>query len=74
MFDFTNYTTRRLIAMKNDCYRAKYDEEVRGIAPSTDPTRAEIMAELNTREHVPNKKEAKKIRQKRAKNGGRKTA
>ena len=72
MTDLTGYTTRRLLMMKNACYREDYDEENYGIKPSTDPTHAEIMAELDTRPHVPNKIEAKKIRQDRAKKGNRK--
>lgn len=72
MFDFTNYTTRRLIGLKNACYGDAHAEENYGIEPRTDPSREEIMAELNTREHVPNKLEAKKIRQERAKRNNRK--
>lgn len=63
MFNFTNYTTRRLIGLKNDCYISDYEHT------AGDPTLAEIKAELNNRPHVPNKQEAKKIRQERAKNG-----
>ena len=73
MADLSGHTTRRLIAMKNACYREDYDEENFGTEPRTDPTHAEIMAELNTRPHVPNKIEAKKIRRDRAKKNNRKT-
>jgi hypothetical protein len=43
-----------------------YLDHVPGVGPKNErPTFDEIKAELSTREHIPNKKEAKKIRQKR---------
>lgn len=72
MTDLSGYTTRRLLIMRNNRYNEAYEQENNGVEPCTDPSTAEIMAELNTREHVPNKVEAKKIRQERAKKGSRK--
>ena len=72
MTDLSGYTTRRLLIMRNNRYNEAYEQENNGVEPCTDPSTAEIMSELNTREHVPNKVEAKKIRQERAKKGSRK--
>lgn len=58
--------------MRDTRYRDYYDEENYGLKPCDDPIAAEIYEELNTREHVPNKIEARKIRQERAKKGNRK--
>ena len=66
MIDLSGYTTRHLLKLKNNCYHSEYEHK------AGEPTHAEIMAELNTREHVPNKQEAKKIRQEHAKSGRRK--
>ncbi len=61
------YSTRTLLAMRD--YRYNYDTEVCG--EDRDPAREQeqiaLMAELNKREHVPNKVEAKALRQARAK-------
>lgn len=57
--------------MRDTRYRDYYNEENYGLEPCDDPTAAEIYEELNTREHVPNKIEARKIRQERAKKGNR---
>ena len=58
--------TRQLMTWRDKTYRngGVYDPDGNG-ALSVE----EILAELNTREHVPNKTEAKAIRQARAKQG-----
>ena len=71
MTDLTGYTTRWLLMKKNSAYFDEYERMVFGAGP-LDPSYEEIIAELNTREHIPNKIEAKKIRQERAKKGSRK--
>ena len=69
MINLKQFTTRCLLKMKSDAYRFDnhYDK------PSQAIPIEEIKAELGTREHVPNKIEARKIRQERARKGSRKT-
>lgn len=66
----TEMTTRRLLKLKRETYIPDwYDEEKYGHAYVNGAriSRETITAELNTREHVPGKKEAKLLRQMRAK-------
>jgi hypothetical protein len=71
--------TRELLGMRNSAYSHAYDDMVSGNDGTDDTPRSwlltrdivvtydELYAELATREHIPNKAEAKLIRQQRAK-------
>lgn len=63
--------TRTLLQWRNACYGCggAYDpsEGASGIRYPATYTLAEIKAELATREHVPNKREARILRQQKAK-------
>lgn len=63
-------TTRKLLMMLNQVRRARSCEANYGDSFYDEDfpfTQSELKAELANREHIPNKQEAKKIRQQRAK-------
>ena len=61
--ELRQYTTGYLMKLRNKCYASDYEDM------DTAPTLSEVLAELNTRGHYPDKKEARKIRQQNAKRG-----
>ena len=59
--DLKQCSTGYLMKLRNKCYASDYEDM------DMAPTLWEVLAELNTREHYPDKKEARKIRQRKAK-------
>lgn len=72
LYDLTKEPTQRLMNWRDKCYACggQYDPVYGGTGPSI-PLQA-ILNELDKREHVPNKQEAKAIRQEKAQAGKRK--
>jgi len=59
--------TRQLMNLREDCYRFGNEGTYIGNTSSNKwVTVEQVNAELSTREHIPNKKEAKEIRQQKA--------
>ena len=62
--------TRRLMRLRDQCYATGYVYlEGNYDYPNITASHEHIIAVLNTREHIPNKREASRLRRERAKRG-----